>query len=147
MYARVLDGGSAVKYTLNQLYKDYPNTSFPVPTGHNVLAAYNVYPMTRTEVPVVDYTKNVVEGSPALIGNEWTQTWVIVDASVEEAADRLTTKWIEIRNIRNELLALCDWTQLADAPVDDLAWAVYRQSLRDITLQTDPFNIVWPISP
>lgn len=37
-----------------------------------------------------------------------------------------------------------DWTQLANAPVDKTAWAVYRQALRDITEQADPFNITWP---
>jgi hypothetical protein len=35
-----------------------------------------------------------------------------------------------------------DWTQVADSPVDKTAWATYRQALRDITTQADPFNIV-----
>lgn len=56
-------------------------------------------------------------------------------------------KWNQIRLERNVLLSECDWTQVADAPVDKLAWATYRQSLRDITLQSDPFNIVWPSAP
>ena len=38
----------------------------------------------------------------------------------------------QVRAQRNALLAECDWTQVADAPVDDLAWAAYRQALRDI---------------
>jgi hypothetical protein len=37
-----------------------------------------------------------------------------------------------------------DWTQVADAPVDNLTWAIYRQELRDITTQADPFKITWP---
>jgi len=36
------------------------------------------------------------------------------------------------------------WTQLSDSPVDKAAWATYRQALRDITTQVDPFNIKWP---
>jgi len=27
------------------------------------------------------------------------------------------------------------------------AWATYRQELRDITTQSDPFNIIWPSKP
>jgi hypothetical protein len=26
-------------------------------------------------------------------------------------------------------------------------WIAYRQALRDITDQQDPFNIIWPIKP
>lgn len=49
---------------------------------------------------------------------------------------------------RNALLAESDWTQLADAPVDSLAWANYRQALRDVPAQPGfPLNIVWPVAP
>jgi len=34
--------------------------------------------------------------------------------------------------------------QVADSPVDKTAWATYRQALRDITKQADPFKIEWP---
>jgi hypothetical protein len=49
---------------------------------------------------------------------------------------------------RNAMLAACDWTQLADAPVDDLAWATYRQALRDIPDQAGfPASVEWPVAP
>ena len=32
---------------------------------------------------------------------------------------------------RDRLLKESDWTQLPDAPVDQQAWATYRQTLRD----------------
>ena len=54
----------------------------------------------------------------------------------------------EVRNKRNKLLAECDWTQLPDAPVDQTAWAAYRQALRDITDQEGfPANVTWPVKP
>ena len=37
------------------------------------------------------------------------------------------------REYRNQLLTASDWTQLPDAPVNQEAWAVYRQALRDLT--------------
>lgn len=54
----------------------------------------------------------------------------------------------EARKERNKLLSETDWTQIADAPVDKDAWAVYRQSLRDVPTQEGfPLNIDWPIKP
>ncbi|AZB56845.1 phage tail protein, partial [Cereibacter sphaeroides] len=45
-------------------------------------------------------------------------------------------------------LAACDWTQVADAPVDRAAWAAYRQTLRDVPEQAGfPAGIAWPEPP
>lgn len=58
------------------------------------------------------------------------------------------TEWPLVRAKRNQLLAQSDWTQLPDVPIATKeAWAVYRQALRDVTLQSDPFNITWPVPP
>lgn len=58
------------------------------------------------------------------------------------------TEWPIVRAERNQLLQQSDWTQLPDVPLATKeAWAVYRQALRDITNQPDPFNIVWPTPP
>lgn len=54
----------------------------------------------------------------------------------------------EIRSQRDALLRQCDWTQLADAPVNSLDWAVYRQALRDVPEQAGfPSNVIWPTPP
>ena len=53
-----------------------------------------------------------------------------------------------VRNERDRLLTLCDWTQVADAPVDQEAWRSYRQALRDITSQEGfPGDVDWPVAP
>lgn len=53
-----------------------------------------------------------------------------------------------IRYNRDRLLAASDWTQVADAPVDQAAWATYRQALRDVPQQAGfPDNITWPEVP
>jgi hypothetical protein len=73
--------------------------------------------------------------------NEFVIKEETVQLDVAELADA-------IREERNKLLKESDWTQVLDAPVDQQAWAVYRQSLRDITLQESfPLNIVFPIKP
>ena len=53
-----------------------------------------------------------------------------------------------IRSQRNDKLAACDWTQLADSSADKPSWATYRQSLRDVTAQAGfPWNVTWPVEP
>ena len=75
------------------------------------------------------------------------QTRIIMPMNDEEVAARIEQEWGAVRWQRNQKLSACDWTQLPDAPVDGVAWAAYRQELRDITGQPDPFNIVWPEIP
>lgn len=53
-----------------------------------------------------------------------------------------------VREDRNRRLAECDWTQLADSPVDKAVWATYRQALRDVPTQAGfPWAVVWPDAP
>lgn len=78
------------------------------------------------------------------------QTRIVVAMSEEEVAARTEQEWGSVRAQRNHKLTVCDWTQLADAPLTDekrSEWASYRQALRDITTQSDPFNITWPAKP
>jgi hypothetical protein len=56
--------------------------------------------------------------------------------------------WAQIRAKRDLMLDASDWTQVADAPVNSAAWAVYRQTLRDIPQDFDsPDDVVWPETP
>lgn len=60
----------------------------------------------------------------------------------------IDSQWEVIRMKRNQLLQATDWTQLADIPQETKTlWEPYRQALRDITSQSDPFNITWPVPP
>ena len=57
-------------------------------------------------------------------------------------------RWDMVRFVRYKKLESSDWTQLPDVPISTKeAWATYRQALRDITTQADPFNITWPTPP
>jgi hypothetical protein len=44
-------------------------------------------------------------------------------------------KWEQIKLWRNNKLATTDWTMISDAPTDKVAWAKYRQALRDLPAQ------------
>ena len=66
-------------------------------------------------------------------------------------AVRDARKWAQVRAERDRLLADCDWTQVADAPLtaaEKQAWADYRQTLRDIPQDfATPDDVVWPEQP
>ena len=74
----------------------------------------------------------------------------IFDYSIKQWVDPRTpeTEWPLVRAERDRRLLASDWTQLPDVPLATKeAWTVYRQALRDITLQPDPFSITWPQPP
>lgn len=76
--------------------------------------------------------------------------YCVFDYATKQWVDPRTaeTEWPVVRAERTRRLEASDWTQLPDVPIPTKeAWAVYRQALRDVTDQPDPFNIVWPTAP
>lgn len=79
-------------------------------------------------------------------GDYWfdlsTKSWVPIQRTKAELTATAMAK-------RSQLLAQCDWTQLPDVPLaTKTAWVVYRQALRDISLQAGyPQTIAWPVQP
>lgn len=59
-------------------------------------------------------------------------------------------QWAHVKIARAQFLEATDWVviraQDTGNPVPP-EWQAYRQALRDITEQTDPFNINWPVRP
>jgi hypothetical protein len=109
---------------------------------------FGVHQLKLVTPPYFDPATQAREHGPALlIDGVWTQNYIVTDLGPDESAAKVGAQWGVIRAERNALLVASDWTQVADAPVDAAAWAVYRQDLRDITAQTDPFSIVWPAKP
>ena len=96
-----------------------------------------------------DYTKNITEGTPQLVDGVYIQVWNEINATEEEIQTKIELKWNEIRTLRNELLLECDGGVLPDSPVGETLtdWIQYRQELRNITSQENPFSIVWPAQP
>ena len=147
MYLRIIDETINYPYSIPQLRVAFPNVSLPAELTDTSLIEWDMYVVTPTPMPT-DYTKNITEGTPVLTDGVYYQNWIQTDASQSEIDYRLENQWFIIRETRNELLAECDWTQLADIPTETKSiWSEYRQSLRDITSQTNPFNITWPVKP
>lgn len=121
----------------------FPNTSFGDRGPSLDWIAEENYYVTSVYKPYDHATEKLVPANPHLFDG----MCCLVDVeplTAEELQARIDTQWQVVRTQRNQMLKDSDWTQVADSPVDKAAWATYRQALRDITIQTDPFNIAWP---
>lgn len=146
----VLANGDSIAYPYgpNHLRDDNPQTSFPALMPDTALAEWGVFPVAAVPQPLGDHTTVVTEGQPKFIDGVWRQVWVVENATAELIAERTVERAASVRQERNAMLSSCDWTQVADAPVDSLAWAVYRQKLRELPGQVGfPWNVIWPSQP
>jgi len=95
------------------------------------------------------YTKHIL--GPVFTDTAATETEPAKTAAENEAAYKATKDAEQAKSVRatrDAKLAECDWTQVADAPVDKAVWATYRQALRDITAQEGfPWTITYPDAP
>ena len=95
-------------------------------------------------------TQSLEEGPALLIDGVWTQNYIVSVLDADTSATKIGAQWNVIRAERNKLLADCDWwvTKAAETSTTISAEQhAYRQALRDITNQENPFNIIWPIAP
>jgi hypothetical protein len=125
----------------------FPNVSFPSTGPDESFMETNSCVGVTVWKPHDKITQKLVSCAPYIEDNQ-VFTVEVVDKTQEDLDfDNLNTA-NEIRVKRNNLLIASDWTQVADAPVDKVAWATFRQELRDITVQEQfPSTIVWPNTP
>ena len=86
----------------------------------------------------------------------------VIDGTVVKKSDvqirsiNTELKWNGIRFERDKLLKEADGQSFIsisaiikgeEKPSNAIAWETYKQSLRDITDQEDPDNVVWPTKP
>ena len=104
-------------------YKEYPGPGDTVPSGINRDGSWFVLPPK----PSIHHELN-----------RQSREWFLPVKAI----------WATVRMERDRLIQASDWTQLSDVLLSNQKeWAVYRQALRDITQQQDPFNVVWPTPP
>ena len=136
---------------ITDLQRAFPNTSIPQPPSAADLEALGVDPILEGAQPQLTRFQSPVRSGPEQdsLGN-WVWVYTAVDWSEEAITAATERQWDAVRADRNARLSVSDWTQLADVPLDEAekaAWATYRQALRDVTTQVDPFEITWPTAP
>ena len=153
MFVKVTNGQiDQYPYTVGDLRRDNPNTSFPKNVPEATMVSYGMFPVGYEAAPEYDPMTHRLQHSsePVLKDGKWVLVKTVVALTPEQIADRDAAKGAEVRKKRNQLLSDSDWTQLADAPVDATAWATYRQGLRDITDHVSfPYltSEDWPVAP
>lgn len=152
MYAKITNGQvDQFPYTVGQLRRDNPNTSFPKNISDEMLAKFNVLKVNSVPVPDIDERTQRVEQSnqPHQEAGQWFFGWTVINKTQAELNADLAGKEAQVRADRNSRIAATDWTQGKDIP-DNIssAWATYRQALRDVPSQAGfPWDIQWPTQP
>lgn len=135
--------------TQDEIKSLHPNTSLPQVWGQSVCDDLGIDPILETPAPATTrfQSANKTGVEQDSLGN-WVWSWTVTDWD-QAAIDAATANQAnQVRADRTRRLADSDWTQVADAPVDKAVWAVYRQALRDVTLQAGfPWDITWPEAP
>lgn len=146
-YVKVHESGDIqYPYSLDDLKKDNPQTSFP--KNPQSLESWNVFEVTVAPKPAVVFNKIIeAEEKPSQVNGQWVLGWIVRDKNEDEILLDAESK----RAARDRLLMESDWTQLADAPLTQEqkeAWAEYRQKLRDLPQQNGfPLSVSWPVAP
>lgn len=137
-------------------YAEYANTGAIIKTGVATEDSISLMQYMGNNILILpedfygsDETHYVHEGNLVALPSR-PSPYHVFDYDIRQWIDPRTpaTQWPIVRNQRDRLLQASDWTQLPDVPLATKeAWAAYRQALRDVTLQLDPFNITWPQPP
>ena len=124
----------------------FPDTSFPA-NGPDAdwMVENSCLPVTVWLAH--EDNQKLIPAEPYILDDQ-VYTVVVEDKTADELEADKQSLAARVRAERNRLLSDCDWTQLADAPVDSVIYAKYRQDLRDITKQDGfPVSVIWPESP
>lgn len=136
-------------YSVGQLRRDNPNTSFPKNIPDGVLADFGVFKVTNDVRPEYDPATHYIEASetPVLKNGAWVLPSTVIAFTSEQIADRDAAMAASIRLERDKLLADTDWMALSDVTMS-AEMTTYRQALRDITAQEGfPHSVNWPVKP
>ena len=125
----------------------FPNTSFTAFGPNDEFLKENDAYRVTSWLPHDRATEKLVASIP-YIKDGMAYTVMVEPKTQEELDADYQAKAAAVRTQRNRLLSECDWTQLADAQVDKVAWGAYRQALRDVPSQDGfPDTITWPDKP
>tara|TARA_B100001287_G_scaffold1415_1_gene1064 strand:- start:17 stop:451 length:435 start_codon:yes stop_codon:yes gene_type:complete len=136
--------GTTVKNT-GTIQKLFPNTSFSV-AGPNAdfLTENNVVELVQT----LTYTRPTQKLTTvdAYVDGGKVYTVKVESTTSDEQTDLTNQQWVNVRSERDLKLQETDWRASSDLTLSD-TWKTYRQALRDVPTQSDPFNITWPTKP
>lgn len=148
-------------YTFDSLKRDNPYTNYDLSQDLIYLFSTTESAGEGFELVSVEYetqpnhdslTQKASYGEfPILMGNVWIVPAIVENKTQEEITQETEARAKQVREDRNFRLKETDWVVVRAAETGttiDQAWSNYRQSLRDITIQTSfPWNVIWPEQP
>jgi len=152
-YAKIVNG-VVVKYpyTMSDLRKENPNTSFPMKMNEESMMSWDMYTVHMENTPMFNAQtqKAVRSNTPTFKEGRWVLEWTIENLTEQEVVAARLALEEQIRSQRNDALAKTDWIVLkymettGEVPEN---WRTYRQALRDLPEQDVFPQVVWPIEP
>jgi hypothetical protein len=152
MYVKITNGTvDTYPYSVGQLRRDNPQTSFPKQIPTEMLEEYGVFAVATASMPDADpRTKIVSEATtPTLVDGAWVIGWTTTDKTAEQITEWDTNLATQNRDKRNTLLGQTDFYALSDNTMS-AEMTAYRQALRDITSHANWPNLEdadWPVAP
>tara|TARA_B000000532_G_scaffold85958_1_gene68954 strand:- start:27 stop:464 length:438 start_codon:yes stop_codon:yes gene_type:complete len=140
-----ISDGTASGYKIGSIKKLFPNVSFTT-SGPNTqfLTDHDVKEVVET-LTFTTPTQKIIDADPYLDGDK-VYIVKVENTTTEEQTALKNAEWENVRNLRNTKLKRTDWRASSDLTLSD-EWKTYRQALRDVPTQSDPYNITWPTEP
>lgn len=96
----LLDEQGAVErwpYSVTDLRRDHPDTSFPAEPSDECLAGFRVVPVVATDPPPASLIERIEHAGPVFADGVWTQQWAVEPLPLDEAKAALWTRAKAIR--------------------------------------------------
>jgi hypothetical protein len=148
-----------VKDNLPQNWRNISNFYIHA-NDYDYLKSLGWYPVTFPNIEYNPQTQRLDNWRYNFNGNSVDRLADVIDVPQPSAADiqraeqeRVNTRWQEIRIQRDEMMRSFEWRytryerqkRLGIPTTDQIEnLDTYMQALADITLQADPYNIIWP---
>jgi len=152
MYVKTTSGSvDTYPYSIGQLRRDNPTTSFPKQIPTEMLESYDVYPVAYSDPPSYDERTQQIaeEDNPSLVDGVWTVGFATTNKTTEQIAAYDNDRAVASRATRNSKLAETDFYALSDMTMSD-DMTSFRQSLRDLPSHSNWPNLEdadWPTKP
>jgi hypothetical protein len=152
MYAQVID--NEIDQVVNEmsLRELYPSTHFPEEITQAALEGFDNWYVVEDDLDLPEYDKATekLEFSRSFNVDKVVGQYSIVTLSAAEKTAAKEARKQEVRYHRDNTLASTDYLMTSDvlnsfSASDQEKITEYRQALRDLTDQADPFNITWPV--
>lgn len=145
-----IEQGVVAAYPYTGWTQDFPHVSFPAQPSVADLAPFDVVPVEYSEPPAVTWQERLIETVARDADGVWRIHWQVETLSDGEMELAVEQQWAVVRADRTRRLAASDWVVIRATELSEpvpAAWLEYRQALRDVTEQRDPFTIDWPTPP